>query len=258
MANLLIEIGNTALKASWSEGMTLGKTFRYQGEKVIDFILSLTAREKAEVMVVASAYDLSLPDIEKMRSECSKLIVLDSAHKEILLAQGLPDWLSYDRAALVMAARWLFKGRGCSVFDLGTTRTVDVTDAAGKYLGGNISLGFRTRFKALNRYSKALPLVDTPLENYPSVEYSKSLNEAPLDSFTGTSVESSIEAGVISGIMFELWGYASFHPENICIFTGGDAVYFAKRMKNSIFVVNNLVLMGLALIANGYNEEGII
>ena len=79
MANLLIEIGNTALKASWSEGMTLGKTFRYQGEKVIDFILSLTAKEKAEVMVVASAYDLSLPDIEKMRSECSKLIGLDSA-----------------------------------------------------------------------------------------------------------------------------------------------------------------------------------
>ena len=36
MANLLIEIGNTALKAAWSEGMTLGKTFRYQGEKVID------------------------------------------------------------------------------------------------------------------------------------------------------------------------------------------------------------------------------
>ena len=69
MANLLIEIGNTALKASWSEGMTLGKTFRYQGEKVIDFILSLTAREKAEVMVVASADDnrywifMLLPDV---------------------------------------------------------------------------------------------------------------------------------------------------------------------------------------------------
>ena len=94
MANLLIEIGNTALKASWSEGMTLGKTFRYQGEKVIDFILSLTAKEKAEVMAVASAYDLSLSDIEKMKGECSRLIVLDSAHKEILLSQGFPDWLS--------------------------------------------------------------------------------------------------------------------------------------------------------------------
>ena len=33
MANLLIDIGNTTLKASWADGMTLGKTFRYQGEK---------------------------------------------------------------------------------------------------------------------------------------------------------------------------------------------------------------------------------
>ena len=28
MPNLLVEIGNTALKAAWSDGMTLGKTFR--------------------------------------------------------------------------------------------------------------------------------------------------------------------------------------------------------------------------------------
>ena len=43
MANLLVEIGNTALKAAWAEGTTLGKTFRYQGEKFMDFILSITA-----------------------------------------------------------------------------------------------------------------------------------------------------------------------------------------------------------------------
>ena len=54
MANLLVEIGNTALKAAWSDGMTLGKCFRYQGEKVLDFILSLTRREKPAVLVVAS------------------------------------------------------------------------------------------------------------------------------------------------------------------------------------------------------------
>lgn len=40
MANLIIDIGNTALKAAWADGMTLGKTFRYQGEKMLDFILS--------------------------------------------------------------------------------------------------------------------------------------------------------------------------------------------------------------------------
>ena len=66
---------------------------------------------------------------------------------------------------------------------------------------------------------------------------------------------SSIESGVISGIIFELEGYVSRHPEKITVFTGGDAIYFAKRMKNSIFVVSNLVLMGLALIAVEYDKK---
>ena len=55
MPNLLIEIGNTALKAAWADGMTLGKMFRYQGENVIEYIVSLTEKEKPEIMVIASA-----------------------------------------------------------------------------------------------------------------------------------------------------------------------------------------------------------
>ena len=59
---------------------------------------------------------------------------------------------------------------------------------------------------------------------------------------------------MITGIMFEIEGYLGRYPENVAVFTGGDAIYFAKRMKNSIFVVCNLVLMGLALIAFGQKE----
>jgi type III pantothenate kinase len=55
--------------------------------------------------------------------------------------------------------------------------------------------------------------------------------------------------------MFELNGYLSLFPEKIVVFTGGDANYFAKRMKNAIFVVCNLVLMGLALIADEYVQD---
>ena len=46
MPNLLIEIGNTALKAAWADGMTLGKMFRYQGENVIEYIVSLTEKKE--------------------------------------------------------------------------------------------------------------------------------------------------------------------------------------------------------------------
>ena len=163
-------------------------------------------------------------------------MVLDSLHQEVLLSHGLPSYLSYDRAAAILAARYLFRGRGCTIVDFGTTLSVDFTDPEGVYLGGNISLGFRTRFKALSRYSRSLPLVEIP--------------EQPAE--TGLSEVSSIESGVVSGIIFEIEGYLARHPDNITVFTGGDANYFAKRMKSSIFAICNLVLMGLALLADEY------
>ena len=239
MANLLVEIGNTALKAAWSDGMTLGKTFRYQGEKVIKFILSLLEKEKPDVMVVSSVYAISEYDENRLRNACQNLMILDGRYVEILGAHGIPRYLTYDRAASVMACRYLFKGRGCTVMDFGNTLTVDFITADGTYSGGNVSLGCRTRFKALNRYSKALPLVNVTDEILPC----------------GNSVQTSIESGVISGIMFEIEGYQNLHPENMTVFTGGDAIYFAKRMKNSIFVICNLVLMGLALIADEYVKK---
>ena len=51
MPNLLVEIGNTALKAAWSEGITLGKTFRYQGEKMFDYVDSLVEKNPGQWLV---------------------------------------------------------------------------------------------------------------------------------------------------------------------------------------------------------------
>ncbi len=236
MANLLIEIGNTALKAAFSDGMTLGKTYRYQGEKVMDFIRTILQKDRPFVLVVASVYEISSVDEDFLRGECQHLILLDAAHKDLLDFHNLPPYLTYDRAASIIAARYLFKGKGCSIFDFGTTLTADFTDADGRYKGGSISLGCRTRFKALNRYSKTLPLLNSPDMTDPEA----------------LSVEGSMVCGVISGMLFEIEGYIGLHPDSIVVFTGGDAIYFAKRMKNSIFVICNLVLMGLALIADSY------
>ncbi len=235
-ANLIIDIGNTAVKAAWADGMTLGKTFRYQGERMLDFILSLTEKTKPHVMILSSVRMFSRQAMERLRKECSKLVVVD---EDVLQKHDVPSYLTPDRAASVIASRYLFKKRGCTIFDIGTTLTVDFLDREGKYEGGNVSLGCRTRFKALNRYAKPLPLLDLPEE----------ITHAGMD------IASSITSGVVSGMMFEIEGYVSQHPENIAVFTGGDAIYFAKRMKNSIFVVCNLVLMGLALIAVEYDKK---
>ena len=236
MANLIVDIGNTALKASWCDGITLGKTYRYQGERMLDFILSMVEKEKPEILVLSSVRNFTSANIQRLSEVCDKLVVVD---EQLLDLYKLPSWLTPDRAASVIAARYLFKGKGCTIFDLGTTLTVDFLDIDGNFKGGNISPGCKTRFKALNRYSKHLPLLDAPEEIFDE----------------GVDISSSIYSGVISGIMFEIEGYILRNPENITVFTGGDAIYFAKRMKNSIFVVCNLVLMGLALIAVEYDKK---
>lgn len=237
--NLIVEIGNTALKAAWTEEKTLGKTFRYQGERRMDFIGSLTEKEKPGVMVVSSVYEISAAEEKRMQAMCHRLVILDPAHPLVASRYGFPAYLSYDRAASLLAARYLFKDRGCTVVDFGTTLTVDYIDAEGQYEGGNISIGCRTRFKALNRYSRSLPMLDTPAE----------IQEL------GDSLEGSIGSGIVSGIIFEIQAYIDKKPGNVVLFTGGDAIYFVKKMKNSIFVVCNLVLIGLALITDEYVKE---
>ncbi|MGM9739030.1 MAG: hypothetical protein ACI3ZP_00340, partial [Candidatus Cryptobacteroides sp.] len=79
MGNLIVDIGNTAVKAAFTEGVTLGKTFRYQGERVKNFILSLTAREKPEVMVISSVYEIHSRDEAEYAAVCGRLVILDSA-----------------------------------------------------------------------------------------------------------------------------------------------------------------------------------
>lgn len=229
------------MKAAWADSLTLGKIFRYQGEKVVDYIVNLASKQQPEVMTVSSSEPVSEATEAILRKVCTHLIILDSGHTPMLERYNIPEYISFDRAASVIASRWMFPGKSCSIFDFGSTLTIDFTDSAGRYLGGNVSPGFRTRFKAINRYSRSLPLVDTP----------SAVKEL------GSSVRSSIESGIVSGMMFEIEGYLRTRPDNIVIFTGGDAIYFAKKMKNSIFVVCNLVLMGLALITDEYVRKNI-
>ena len=101
MANLLIDIGNTALKAAWADGMTLGKTSRYQGERIMDFILSLTADQKPETLVLSSVRNFSDKDIRILKENCGRLVYIDESVSE---RYGLPAFLTPDRTASLVAS----------------------------------------------------------------------------------------------------------------------------------------------------------
>jgi type III pantothenate kinase len=109
-------------------------------------------------------------------------------------------------------------------------------DSEGIHQGGSISPGFSMRYKSLNDYSGALPLLDF-----------KKLND-PI----GISTEEAMHSGVYYGILNELSGIIKWHHNKMdnlmVILTGGDAKRLPKSFKNSIFANSNFLAKGLNFI----------
>ncbi len=147
-----------------------------------------------------------------------------------------PLTLGYDRLAAAVGAHTIYPNHPVLIADFGTAITYDIVTAAGEFLGGNISPGAQSRFRALNEYTSTLPL--RSLANNMQV--------------LGKTTDSAIENGVACGIVFETEGYIQAlkkeYSEIKIIFTGGDANYFAKRVKNAIFATSDLVFYGLNAI----------
>lgn len=232
--NLIIDIGNTSSKVAFAQGITLGKTHRFSEELKEEDINSLIEHEKPESVILSSVKEVNPSLLSYLENISSKLLILNDKTKiPIKNRYGTPETLGTDRLASAVAANTLFPDKELIIFDFGTAMTVDFVNREGEFLGGNISLGLRMRFNAINHYTNKLPLLSTPscVENI------------------GSYTVGAVESGIILGIMFEIEGYISKYANHTVIFTGGDAKYFAEKMKSPIFVVHNLVLMGLARIA---------
>ena len=119
------------------------------------------------------------------------------------------------------------------MFDDETTFSPDELILNSNYLGGGISPGIAMRLKALNTFTNKLPLVDSQ----------------DIDYLIGKSTQESILSGVLNGVVFEVEGfihkYSQLFSQLNVIITGGDAYSFESRIKHHIFVVPNLLLLGL-------------
>ena len=152
-----------------------------------------------------------------------------------------PATLGADRLAAAVGASALYPDCDLLIVDFGTAITIDyVVD--GCFKGGNISPGMTTRFRALHDYTRKLPLC--------------SATESVLD--YGRTTCEAIEQGVMQGITGEIERYISLflqkNEKKCIIFTGGDAKYFVKRIKNAIFADCEPVIYGLNRILD-YNAE---
>jgi len=170
---------------------------------------------------------------------------MDLNAKTALPIQNLyktPKTLGKDRLAVVVGATELFPAKSCLVIDAGTCITNDFIDADGNYHGGNIIPGVEMRFKAMNTFTARLPL----------------LKRRKVESFVGNDTKSSMRTGSQWGAVFEMEGFIKQYRKKFgrlnVILTGGDADFFANRLKTKIFVNQYLVHIGLNKILN-YNVQ---
>ena len=146
---------------------------------------------------------------------------------------GSPSTLGYDRLAAVVGANTIFPDANILVIDIGSAITIDFINNKNEFPGGNISPGMVMRFRALSEFTANLPL------EYP--------REDP--DLMGSDTSGAIISGVENGIIFEVDGYirklSSREKDLKVIMTGGDAAFFAEKIKTQILVDVNLTLKGL-------------
>jgi len=233
--NLILDQGNTALKIGILEN----------GELL--FAKSYISTEYFSVLADLEKYKVSSCIISKVAPiHASIQNYLDQFENKIELNQNTalpiknlyqtPETLGNDRLANAVGANLLFPDRSVLVIDMGTCIKYDLINADAEYLGGAISPGIQMRYQAMHDFTGQLPLLSP-------------ISEVKL---IGDTTASSIHAGVIHGVNFEMNAtidlYRNQYKNLVVILTGGDSRFFLNTIKTSIFAEPSLTLKGLDAI----------
>jgi len=240
--NLVIDIGNTIAKVAIFEKDSLIEVFRSSNQS-LDCLPEILNKFSIKQGILASVINLTPAITEQLNKLPFSLIRLNAGTPlPIKNLYHTPETLGNDRLAAVVGANEIYPQKDILVIDAGTCITYDFIDAQGQYWGGNISPGKAMRFKALNKYTGRLPLIEEKGER----------------STIGVNTETAIREGVMKGIEFEIKGYIDSlkknHPDLLVFLTGGDGILFETSLKNLIFADIFLVLKGLNRILN-YNND---
>jgi type III pantothenate kinase len=231
---LVIDMGNTQIKAAVFEQNTLLKKEIIAYE---DWQISLKKVIKKfseiSILVVASVGKLEKSDFLTLDSGLNVYFITRDSKFPFNNLYASPSTLGIDRMILASGAVLQFPKKNRLVIDAGTCITYDFIDSNDNYLGGAISPGIRLRYDSLHNYTAKLPLLK---------------KEKPVE-IVGNSTLQSIHSGVINGVSFEIEGFINSvldkNDNFIIILTGGDAVFLAERLKNTIFANPNFLLESL-------------
>lgn len=191
--------------------------------------------------IIGSVSHIEEGELEMLKQSFQLLVFTHTTPLPFINQYQTPRTLGLDRLANVAGGLARFPKQNMLIIDIGSCITYDIIKASGTYLGGAITPGLRLRAMAMHQFTDKLPMVE---HNVPT-------------SVLGTSTTSCMQSGIFNGTRAEIDGMIDVYKADFkdlkIILSGGDALYFEKRLKNNIFAAPNLVLEGLHNILK-YNE----
>jgi type III pantothenate kinase len=241
--NLVIDKGNSRTKAAIFSRQEIVETFIF--DDLTDSVLEEVAMKYGGIdSAILSSVSFVKPEIKDILKNRFKNFIELTNQTPVPLKNSYqtPETLGLDRLAAAVGAGTFFPGQDLLVIDAGTAITFDLVESNGTFMGGNISPGLKSRFRALHEFTLKLPLVEES-EKWKRI---------------GKTTEDAIRAGVMTGMLLEIDGMIDLlkkdYPSIHTVLTGGDARFFERRLKNHIFVKSEITLIGLNRILE-YNVE---
>ncbi len=232
--NLVIDIGNSSVKIGcFNEGKLIDPVRTTTVESLEEIVKKLNPTNIIVSTVATSAGNRHYAFSEQY----STLVLTHKTPLPVTIDYETPDTLGVDRIAAVVGASVRNPSGNSLVLDMGSCITYDLITEGIFFKGGIISPGLNLRFKAMHHFTKNLPLIN---------EYEIGGDEVPL---IGTSTKSAMISGALNGFLNEIDAFISLYktryPEILVFVCGGEVKFFENRLKASIFVVPELVLVGL-------------
>lgn len=231
---LVVDIGNTRIKCAVYELDTLMESYVFTDEAAENNFknILLSYPEINDLIVSSVGKNLNF-DLETLSNSINVHFVSNLDFFPFQIKYATPKTLGVDRMILAAGATLLYPNQNRLIIDVGTCITYDFVDKDNNYWGGAISPGFKLRYESLHQFTAKLPLLAL---------------EEPVG-LVGNSTNQSIHSGVVNGLICEIDGiidrYKQQYENFTIILTGGDTVFLAKRLKNTIFANSNFLLESL-------------
>jgi type III pantothenate kinase len=229
---LLIDSGNSRLKAALYENNVQMESWVFPNSEKDEAISFISQFVLTAILISSTSENEGW---FKLRLDSYRLHFFHHhLIPDIKIAYSDPDSIGKDRLAAMAGARILHPGKNIVVVDAGTCLTIDGVLSDGTHLGGVISPGLKMRFKAMEYYTKRLPLS----------------SENELVGQFGDSTLRCLASGSVYGLAAEIEYHINrlqkvWNEPFILILTGGDAIFLAQRIKPANFVVPDLVFQGM-------------